>query len=181
MRPSPDPGEQAEAAFRRLARSEDPPESSYQRLIGSLKARGLVRVRSPRRRLLGVTIGIAAAVVAALLLARSPERGPEFLLLLEESAGFDAPATREELRNRVREYSAWARRLAREEHLVSAGELEPLGARVQASGVQPLAGAQSPTGYFLIRAATLEDAQRLAQDSPHLKYGGQVIVRPVVQ
>jgi len=34
-------------------------------------------------------------------------------------------------------------------------------------------------GYFLVTAASLEQALEIARDCPHLRYGGRVVVRPV--
>ena len=47
-----------------------------------------------------------------------------------------------------------------------------LGALAAAGGLGILAG------YFVIRAASLEEAERIAAECPHLTYGGAVSVRP---
>ena len=66
---------------------------------------------------------------------------------------------------------------------MSAGELASGGTDVRADGSAPAvidtrAGAVS--GYFLVRAESLAQAERLAAESPHLKYGGTVVVRAVL-
>jgi len=49
-------------------------------------------------------------------------------------------------------------------------------ARVAARGVSTRVGI---SGYFVIDAASWEDAVAVARTCPHLRYGGRIILRPV--
>ena len=108
---------------------------------------------------------------------------PQFLLLIAEDARYTPPADSSDAQARVAEYTEWAGRLAGAGKLISAGELAYSGTDVRAEGrtasvIDSQAGAVS--GYFLVHAESLAQAEQLAADSPHLKYGGTVVVRPIV-
>ncbi|HEX9894843.1 MAG TPA: hypothetical protein VGA78_13020 [Gemmatimonadales bacterium] len=173
--PDRDPG----SSLGRLAQNVDPASAAYERLVSRLRARGEIR-RSSMRPWLLIGAGLAAAALVLAVLNRPVLEGPQYLLLLEEPSAFRAATSAAEQTARVTEYSAWAQRLRREDRLVSAGELEPRGSVVGPEGVQAGESITAPTGYFLIRAISLQDAERLAQGSPHIQYGGSVVVRPVV-
>lgn len=180
----PDEHDRLVEALANLPHAE-PPATLEDRLIGALRARGDIR---PRRRAGLILLGTAAlaAAAATLWLASRPEepRGePEYLLLIAEGRGYQAPADPAAQEALVREFAAWAGELARAGRLVSAGELEPAGAVVSAAGSTTLdTGARSAaTGYFIIHAGSTEEAERLARRSPHLRLGGTVVVRPVVR
>jgi len=170
----------------RLPAEVEPPPRVEDRLVASLRARG--DIRTPRSRLPWlVGIGVAAAAALAFLLLR---RAPvpvgdesQFLLLIAEDSRYTPPADSTEVRARVSEYGAWAGRLAGAGKLVSAGELASTGTDVRAEGssasvIDSRAGAVS--GYFLVRAESMAQAERMAAESPHLKYGGTVVVRAVL-
>jgi len=138
-----------------------------------------------------IAAGIAAVLLLGVLFLRRPEAvapadsdsQPEFMLLIAEDTRYTPPADAAEARARVAEYTDWAGRLAGGGHLVSAGELAYSGTDVRSEGkaasvIDTRAGAVS--GYFLVRAESLAQAEQLAADSPHLKYGGTVVVRPIV-
>jgi hypothetical protein len=176
-----EPGERTADALARLAQTVDPPPGAYQELVGKLRNRGLIGQPS---RLIGWLLTAGAATAAAALAVTaltSSAEGREYLLLLEEPAGYQAATTPAEQRERVREYTAWAGLLAQNHQLVSAGELESGGSVISPTTDRALPPNAPPTGYFLIRAQSLEVAERLARGSPHVKYGGDVVVRAVVQ
>ena len=82
------------------------------------------------------------------------------------------------------EYSAWAGALAASRSLVGAEKLR--GAEVtfvRDREERREARLQSPGGllggFFLVRAATEAEAQRIARECPHLRHGGRVVLRPV--
>lgn len=107
---------------------------------------------------------------------------PAFALMLYEDAGYQAPVGEDENAARIAEYSGWARKLAGEGRLVDGAELLNEGVllhrgRPRTDGV-PGSEEGLLAGYFVIRAASLEEAERVAADCPHLKYGGTVSVRP---
>jgi hypothetical protein len=35
-------------------------------------------------------------------------------------------------------------------------------------------------GYFIIRARNMDEAMKIATECPHLKYGGKIDIRPIV-
>jgi hypothetical protein len=148
------------------------------RVMRSLRDEGLVAPRGAR------VLSAVAAVAAGLLRfvagyaigtrgPMQPVEGARFVLLLYEDSTFHYPGTGAEA---VAEYTRWARSLEERGHLEFA---EQLGAASEAlpgaSNVGEMAAQIS--GMFVIRAATLDEAKRLAEESPHLRYGGTIAVR----
>jgi hypothetical protein len=139
---------------------------------------------------LAATVLLAAGVWAGTLVpgAAAPEAAPAvadarpaFALMLYEDANYQAPAPGEEHAARVAEYSAWARQLAAAGNLVDGAELLEGGVLLRhgaprAEGT-PMAAEGVLAGYFVIRAASLEEAEKIAADCPHLGYGGTVSLR----
>ena len=111
----------------------------------------------------------------------------EFLLLLNEiPSGFDGLSV-DEIQRALREYAAWRASLQAEERLLGANKLTEDGGRVLTlrdgqvrvndgpyAEVKEVVG-----GYFLVRAASYDEAVEIARDCPHLKYGGRIEVRQV--
>ena len=89
----------------------------------------------------------------------------------------------------VQEYTAWARRLEDSRSLVLADKLgddarviEPSGAVGGAVPVSsPLVSGDLGviTGFFIVRASSYEEAQRIAAASPHVAHGGRIIIRRI--
>jgi hypothetical protein len=77
----------------------------------------------------------------------------------------------------VAEYAAWARGLQEEGKLLSAEKLADEPAELLGSGASP--EGDRVGGFFLIRAASFEEAQRIARDCPHLRHGGRVELRAI--
>jgi hypothetical protein len=156
-------------------RDEQPRPELQQRVESELVRRGLVA--SPgawsRTRLIraaaALLLFLAGSLVGRASMAVPP---PQFALLLYEPEGFDTTRSHAEL---AQEYGAWAAGL--EARFIGG---EALGAvRLVARrgvSIEPLAGPQ-PTGYFLIRAATWDEALALAAECPHIRHGGIVAVR----
>jgi hypothetical protein len=174
------PDDPDRAVLARLGQQVAPPPGAYHELVQRLMDTGRIRPPAGMAGWLGAALAATAAAVIAVLAVPDSRPGREFLLLLEEPAGYQAPVGPDQIRARVNEYAGWARVLASGEHLVSAGELEPGGMKINAASSRTISGPASPTGYFLVRARSLADAERLARESPHLKYGGEVMIRPVV-
>jgi hypothetical protein len=119
--------------------------------------------------------------------------GREYLLLLTEPDGLDIDRPLTEL---VAEYRGWAGELAAEDRMVTGRRLEH-GARRLAPGSEPpasgIAGSPAPpavatvapadaaTGFFLVRATSLDEAVDLAAGCPHLRYGGRITVSEVAR
>lgn len=86
----------------------------------------------------------------------------------------------------IEEYRAWATMMAERGQLVSAEKLRSTAAVMMPStdGVAVSSRPGGDTGrvlggYFLIRADNLDDAVALARTHPHLKYRGEIEVRPI--
>ncbi|MGQ0383239.1 MAG: YciI family protein [Gammaproteobacteria bacterium] len=145
---------------------------------------------------LAATVLLAAGIWAGTLVPKAAEPAaapeapvpaaadtrPAFALMLYEDANYQAPASGEEHAARVAEYSAWARKLAATGNLVDGAELLARGVLLRrdaprAEGI-PVAAEGMLAGYFVIRAASFEEAEKIAADCPHLVYGGTVSLRP---
>jgi len=113
----------------------------------------------------------------------------QYMLLMFMRGRQDAPApatdgAREAYKAIISEYRDWANARASEGRLLSAEKLAD-DTRVMAGRGEALTIAESAStdrvlgGYFLITAPSLDDAIALAKTHPHLKYGGEVEVRPI--
>ncbi|HKP27943.1 MAG TPA: hypothetical protein VJU15_00975 [Gemmatimonadales bacterium] len=188
--PRNEPDARLADALSRWHAEVEPPPRVEDRLVAALTARGdILEPRSLRPWLVAAVM--AALLLLAVLFLRRPEtiapagtgEGSEFMLLIAEDARYTPPADSAEARARVAEYTDWAGKLAGGGHLVSAGELAYSGTDVRTEGktasvIDSRGGAIS--GYFLVRAHSLAQAEQLAAESPHLRYGGTVVVRPIV-
>ena len=188
--PQNEPDARLADALSRLHAEVEPPPRVEDRLVAQLAARGDI-VEPPSLRPWLIAAGIAAVLLLGVLFLRRPEgvepagtdSQPEFMLLIAEDTRYTPPADAAEARARVAEYTDWAGRLAGGGHLISAGELAYSGTDVRSEGktasvIDTRAGGVS--GYFLVRAESLAQAEQLASESPHLRYGGTVVVRPII-
>jgi hypothetical protein len=170
----------------RLPRDIPPPGDLEARTVRSLQAAGALSHRPRIRPAWTWTLQIAAAltlVVGSFLAGRlstvAPGASPDaaanrYLLLLY---GGDA-ASNDEERARVEEYATWAETLRQAGQLVGA---DRLAARVDVVGSSAESStiANSPSGFFMVRAASREDALAIASGCPHLRHGGTVVVRAI--
>ncbi len=157
-----------------------PPDALRQRVLRSLKDQGLVREPSrPRMRGVLAAIIVLAALAAGFGVGRMRTEtgysGPRFAFLLYEDSTFRAAHTPG---SGVAEYTAWARTLAAEGKLESG---EKLGALARSVGnvAAPVQGDGSPTGLFIIHAPDLAAAAEIARTSPHVRYGGTIVVHAI--
>jgi hypothetical protein len=96
---------------------------------------------------------------------------PRYALILY--GGLEGDTGPEHVR-RAREYGQWAAGLSGDARWVGGEELG------RALFAYPDAAEQDPVvGFFVIEAASPDVAARIAQQCPHLKYGGRVVVHPV--
>jgi hypothetical protein len=103
--------------------------------------------------------------------------GQAWLILLREPSGAPLVETGSAAeRAMVAEYGAWAGELARQGKLVSAEKLADPVTWLPGPGAPE---ATSVTGFFLVRAATAAEAERIARASPHIQHGGTIELRPI--
>jgi hypothetical protein len=115
----------------------------------------------------------------------APEGVMRYALFLYEDAAFDTSQPEAEL---VAEYSAWAAALGERGQLETGEQLamseKVLERRADSIAVDVravVADAGTLTGLFVIRAASESEALSIARTCPHLKYGGRVAVRAIVE
>ena len=146
-----------------------PPVRVEQSVVSALRHQGRLATPRRRRRAPALAAAVAAAVVgfsAGVLTHRVRESiapaSPQFVLLLY--AGDPSPAP-----DRHAEYAAWARAASIHGASVSGNELDPAAEEI---GGPSTTAAQRPDqlrGYFVIRAADLEEARTIAATCPHVK------------
>jgi hypothetical protein len=172
-----------------LPRELAPPPALEERVVGSLRKRGLLGGR--RSPLWWAGIAAAALIVfgGGVALGRGAGARPmapglhRFMLLLYEGPGFDAGDSTVAAA-RVEEYRSWARTLAERQRLVAGEELGKPDWMLEAGGSGVAVGptgdpAVLPTGFFIVAARDSADAVALAESCPHLKHGGRVAVRAI--
>jgi hypothetical protein len=173
-----------------------PPADLEERVVARLREAGLlnstITIKGNAMKKIHLRWGLAAAaLLAAGVWAGTlvPSKGepaardtrPQFALMLYEGPGYDAP-TAEEHPARVKEYVAWASELSADGRFVHGNELMNRGVLLHRERPRTELVPAGPEGildgYFVIRAESLEEAERIAGDCPHLAYGGTVSVRP---
>lgn len=172
----------------RLPQEIEPPGNLEARTVASLRASGALahgpRIRPAWRS----TVQIAAAIallaggfLAGRLSTVAPVASPDadasrYLLLLY--GGDTAADDEEEEQARVQEYATWAESLRQAGQLVGA---DRLAARVDVLGsaADPAPATSPPSGYFMVRAASRDEALAIAAACPHIRYGGTVVVRAI--
>jgi hypothetical protein len=179
-------------------RYDMPPDGGWsaleERVVSALRSEGLVRSiahKGVNVRMLHARWAVAAGVLLVLGIfagsyATRPgaegaqDSRPQFALLLYEDASYQS-ASPEGQEARIAEYAGWARRLAGEGRLVDAGKLSDAGELLEGSdrstAVVPRAPEGVLAGYFVIRAKDRAEAERVARECPHLKYGGTISLR----
>jgi hypothetical protein len=180
----------------------EPPTDLEARVVHRLEREGLLTSDiAPEQSMKKIHLawGIAATVllVAGLAVGRSwPEKSapavqestsspagdkrPLFALMLYEDASYVAAGSHED---RVAEYTAWARSLAERGYLVDGAELASNGVLLAQTPPRvdavPTSSQGVLAGYFIIRAADGDEAERIARECPHLKYQGTISLRPI--
>lgn len=152
-----------------------PPASLRDRVLRSTHPLAQRRVRW------GVALGMAAMLALAFLGGRATRAtgdgaGPQYLLLLYEGAEYRDDRPPQET---VAEYRRWADSLRQQRLLTSAHKLDDQ--RLSLLQQQPVEvgrpAPSDPTGMFVVRADSPDAAAAIARTSPHLRYGGRIVVR----
>lgn len=123
---------------------------------------------------------------AATTAAQAPAATTQFAFLLLEDERYEVPTDAAAMDERVREYGNWARSLAESGRFVDGAKLSDDGRLLRRSGgaYDVADGTARGTlgvlaGYFLVGAESYDEALRLAEGCPHVKYGGTVEVRRI--
>jgi hypothetical protein len=109
------------------------------------------------------------------------------MLLLHENPSEFAGHTQNQMEAVIAEYQSWGQRLAAEGRLVGSHKLTDEGGRhVAKRGSEilvtdgPFAEAKEVLGgYYIVEAASYDDAVEIAKTGPHLRYNGRIEVRKV--
>ncbi len=170
-----------------LGKHLQPPAGLEDRVAAALRQRKLIAAPPGWSLLWRLTAAAAAATVvfAAFALGVRYERsapapapeGRRFLLMLLEPADAPLPAAEEAARGV--EYRDWAGELARNGLLDAGEKLAWDGNVVSGTGIPVAPVAERVTGFFIVRAASLDEALGLARECPHVVHGGRVEVREI--
>ena len=184
-------------AFDSLPREKVPPSSLEERVVQSLKQSGLISTSQKPRRLNAshVAMGVAAALLFFILGATvtkwfsgrsQPAISPDFMLVLRQNREQSLHRPAEETLRLVKEYGNWARQLGHQGVLADGEKLKDevrvlsvVDGRTVASNNPADLRQANIAGYFLIKAQNYEQAIRVAESCPHLKYGGTIEVREI--
>lgn len=108
---------------------------------------------------------------------------PKFMLLLFDNPSDYADVTPEQMQQVVKEYGSWAQKMGKAGKLAGGEKLADEGGKViTQSGVTDGPFAESKEvlgGYFILDAASYDEAVELASSSPHVKYGASTHVRQI--
>ncbi len=174
-----------------LSREMTPPPELEDQTIQTLARSGLL-ARRPRW-----WVGVSALVASVLIfltgftLGAQTDRsavapsGRQYVLFLYEEAGFEK-APPDDPDQRVREYGQWVTEIRETGHFAGGERLADYGWVLAGSddgiGVdQRLLEAPEGvvSGYFLINAASDDDALAIAESHPHLRRGGRIALRAI--
>ncbi len=175
--------ESEKAAFGRLRREQQPPPELEQTVLKALHKEGLLRKSpGPRRRWLPLAAAVAGIALFAggYFFGRS-QGGPEgqirpelgYMLLLHEDSRF-RPGEPMEM---FEEYKAWMEAVGSRGVAITGQELRNEALVLDPDGTPDTDEPERTTGYFLLEAATMDQATEIARSIPHLKYGGSVEVK----
>jgi len=171
-------------AFNQLSRSKTPPYTLESNIINILKIKGLINSTSSIKSAIKVAIGLAAIVLlffVGFLFGRittptlAEASNPLYMLLLHEQAG-SIPANDPAI---VMEYIQWMQAIQSDNKYISGSELQPL---VQFVGDQDFGHEKDLiSGYFVVEAKDFNQAISISQTCPHIKYGGWIEVREMIE
>ena len=160
----------------------DPPAALEARVRETLTAHGLVRQQPSRVAVWAARAGlIAAGFLLGLLfrgaqsVAPQPTADGQYVLLLYGDPADDTGSVHTA---REREYGRWASSLPNDARWTGGNELGDIILDIPPAGNTPLRNDRL-AGYFVISASSRESAVRAARSTPHLAYGGRVVLMAV--
>jgi hypothetical protein len=111
----------------------------------------------------------------------------QFILFLQETPGSFSQYSPEEMGAIVGKYIAWTNSLQERDLLVSSNKLKDEGGRWLKHENGALSVVDGPYteaaevigGYYVVKATDYDEAVALANECPHLSYGGRIEVREV--
>ncbi|UII32035.1 hypothetical protein LVD17_27505 [Fulvivirga ulvae] len=167
-------------AFEALKQPVQPDIQLEDRVVNALKKEKLISTNSVWK---GWTLKIAASITllaAGIIIGKiiySPmETQSQFnyMLVLYEDNRF-TPSDPEEM---FMEYSKWMTGIQEQGVTIDGQEMKPSSLFLEPDGSQVTTDSKRRVGgYFVINAGSLDQAMKIARDSPHLKYGGSIEVK----
>jgi len=173
--------DQEKKIFSQLER-EKPPEPALEgRIINKLKSEDLIKTTNDMKAYLKWAATVAVIIVAYFLGVYSQQADPvkqemAYMLILQEGAEFQ-PGEPTEM---FTEYRDWMFSVDEKGIEITGQELKNQAVLVSAGqGIDYLEEAADGrvTGYFVLNAASLDEAIAMARDNPHIKYGGTIQVK----
>ena len=112
---------------------------------------------------------------------------PTYMLVLRDLPEDFAHITPEEMQRVIQKYQAWAAKLGQQGQMAGGDKLVDGAGKVMRRGKSPLRVTDGPFtegkeifgGYFSIKAASYEEAVKIAEGCPHLDFNGSVEVREI--
>jgi hypothetical protein len=154
-----------------------PPPGLEERVVARLRAQSLLRPRSRWLQAAAAVVLLASGFGIGRMTSQiestpAPAASNRYLLLLTkaDTSGDDAA--------RAARYGQWAVEQRAAGRQISGERLADNGLAVTPAGSSPAADV-AVQGFFIVSAASLEDAATVARSSPHVHAGGTVIVRPI--
>lgn len=189
-----DPGEKR--LLRSLPRDLPPPPHLERRLLTRLRHQRLVHRpgSTGTRRVLGLAASLALFAVGFATGRQTTAGGPDpssevlsvrssgsqVLMLLYEDSAFSPPRSGPDL---AREYGEWwTASLRSPSGILWADRLSAWDTIVEGGGSRPhevTPPIGSLAGFFLVTVADRQEAVRVAAGSPHVRYGGRIVLREV--
>lgn len=165
-----------------LSQGPAPPDELERRTIARLRNEGLVR----SRKLFALSWRIAASIAAAFILGvtaglvwdgedhEANTIESSYMLVLYVDEEYDRTG---DPRERVAEYDAWARATsASGPHVMAAKFTRDVWTAADGPADS---NADSMTGFYLVDARSPREALELARQTPHVRYGGKIVVRKI--
>jgi hypothetical protein len=171
------PNPEIESRLRAMA-NEHPvlPAELESRVLSRLRSEGILRKPTWKPRLIAVFAAVVVFVAGWATGRTNQPKGFNYVLLLQEGPTFHQAPNADEVEHRVGEYKQWASSLRSRGVSISGLELESRSQQLGTGAAMDELG-----GLFMIYAKNDDEAHRIAEGCPHLRYGGGVVIRPVAK